>query len=88
MNQLNLHFLQRGKEFISNDMDKMGLSPSRKDVCILTTQIFNAKTKTKTGKTQQVINEMGSYKLNILGISEKRWTEHGRAASGETTIFF
>ena len=51
MNQLNLHFLQRGKEFISNDMDKMGLSPSLKDVCILTTQIFNAKTKTKTGKT-------------------------------------
>ena len=46
------------------------------------------KQKPKTGKTQQVINEMGSYKLNILGISEKRWTENGRTTSGKTTILF
>ena len=40
------------------------------------------------GKTQQVINEMKSYKLDILGISGMRWTGNGRTTSKGTTILF
>ena len=72
MNQQNLHFLQRGEGSICNNIDMTGPDPSRKDVRILTTQIFNAKTTTKIaswnvhamhqcGKTQQVVNEIKSY---------------------------
>ena len=77
MNQLNLYFLQRGEGSICTNMDMMGLSPSRKDIRILTIQIFDVKTIAKIGKAQQVINEMRSYTLDILGISEMRWTENG-----------
>ena len=77
MNQLNLYFLQRGEGSICTNIDMMGLSPSRKDIRILTIQIFDVKTIAKIGKAQQVINEMRSYTLDILGILEMRWTENG-----------
>ena len=99
MNQQNLYFLQRGEGSICDNMDMMGPGLSRKDIRILTTQIFNAKATTKIAtwnvrtmhqccKTQQVINEMKSYKLDILGISEMRWTGNGRTTSEGSTILF
>ena len=91
MNQQNLHFLQRGEGSICNNMDIIG--PGPKDVRILRAQIFNAKATTKIatwnvrtmhqcGKAQQVINEMKSYKLDILRISEMRWTGNGITSEG------
>lgn len=64
----------------------------------MTTQILHAKSTTKIenwngctmnqcGTTQQVINQMVSYKLDILEISEMRWAGNGRT-SERTTILF
>lgn len=64
----------------------------------MTTQILHAKSTTKIenwngctmkqcGKTQQVINQMVSYKLDILEISEMRWAGNGRTSEGTTILF-
>ena len=39
-----------------------------------------------TGKLAQIINEMKIYHLQILGISEMRWTGSGRLVSEEITV--
>ena len=38
-----------------------------------------------TSKTSRVIKEMGKYKLDILGISECRWTGTGRICTKSET---
>ena len=98
MNQQNLRYLQRGEGSICNSLDMMGAGPSRKNVRILTIQIFNEKATAKItwnvhrmyqyGKTQQVINEIQSCKLDIPGISKMRWTGNSRTTSEGTTILF
>ena len=61
-------------------------SESHKEASNTKTSLLDAKTKLQIGawkvrtmfdtaKTAQVINEMKSYKLHILGISESRWTD-------------
>ena len=39
---------------------------------------WNVRTMFDTSKTTQVLTEMQSYKLHILGVSECRWTGVGQ----------
>ena len=50
---------------------------------------WNVQTMYQTGKTAQVVKEMRRYNINILGISEMRWTESGIMTinSGETVCY-
>ena len=43
----------------------------------------------ETGRTAQVIGEMQRYRINILGLSEVRWTGSGKyvAPTGETMYY-
>ena len=61
--------------------------------------VFNAKTTTRIctwnvrtlfqcGRLDQVLNEMQKYKLDILGLSEVRWTGQGRFTSGQFTMLY
>ena len=51
--------------------------------------LWNTRTMYETGKTAQVIGEMQRYRLNILGVSEVRWTGSGRyvAPTGEIMYY-
>ena len=76
-------------------------SESHKEATSAKTSLLDAKTKLQIGawnvrtmfdtaKTAQVINEMKSYKLHILGISESGWTSFGRHVTchtGETILY-
>ena len=77
----------------------MDPGPRLKYVRVLTAQLFNAKTAIEIvtwnvftmqqcGKVQQVFNEMKSYKLDILGVSEMGCTGNDRTANEGTTILF
>jgi hypothetical protein len=47
----------------------------------------NVRTMYATGKTAQVLKEMQRYHLDMLGISECRWTGTGKMnITGETII--
>ena len=50
---------------------------------------WNVRTMYEQGKMAQVIAEMKRYKLDILGISESRWTRSGRmkTGTGETILY-
>ena len=50
---------------------------------------WNVRTLYQTGKLAQVVREFDNYNLDILGISEARWTESGKRklASGHTIIY-
>ena len=50
---------------------------------------WNVRTMYSAGKTAQVCREMAKYKVEILGISECRWTGSGevRTQTGENIIF-
>ena len=50
---------------------------------------WNVRTMYESGKTAQVIKEMDRYKVNILGISEMRWTDSGivTLGSGQTVVY-
>ena len=72
---------------------------SRKEARALKSQLLTAKSRTKigswnvrtlysTGKLAQVINEMKHYQLDILGISEMRWTDSGRIESDGMAIYY
>ena len=39
---------------------------------------WNVQTMYSTSKTAQIVKEMGNYQLDILGISECRWTGSGK----------
>ena len=45
----------------------------------------NVQTKYSPTKTTHVINEMENYKLDILGINERRWTYSGRIITKSET---
>ena len=49
----------------------------------------NVRTMYQTGKLAQIVNECNNYKIDILGISEARWTGSGkrRLDSGHTLLF-
>ena len=50
---------------------------------------WNVRTMFEAGRAQQIANEMSRYKINLLGISETRWTKSGRfpLASGQTILY-
>ena len=39
---------------------------------------WNVQTMYSTSKTAQIVKEMGNYQLDILGLSECRWTGSGK----------
>jgi exonuclease III len=49
---------------------------------------WNVRTLNSTGKLAQVTNEMQKYKLDILGVSEMRWTGSGRMVSDGVTVYY
>ncbi len=49
---------------------------------------WNVRTLYQAGKLPQLIREFNNYKLQILGISEMRWTGSGRMVSDGKTILF
>lgn len=50
---------------------------------------WNVRTMFETSKTAQVIHEMRRYRLDILGISECRWTGSGRQVTSDgSTILY
>ena len=74
---------------------------SRKEAAVMTTGAVSAKTTTligfwnvrtmyEQGRVAQVIAEMKRYKLDILGVSESRWTKSGRmkTTTGEILRIF
>ena len=54
-----------------------------KSICNIGT--WYVQTMYSTSKTAHVIKEMGKYKLDILGISECRWTGSGRMCTKSET---
>ena len=50
---------------------------------------WNVRTMYQTGRAAQVANEMKRYNIDILGVSECRWTDAGktRLTSGETILY-
>ena len=76
-----------------------GPGESRKEARPSMSIIVNAKTFTKIatwnvrtlyqcGRTEQVIKEMENYKIDILGVSEMRWTGQGRMDSRGKTVLY
>ena len=49
---------------------------------------WNVRTMYETGRTAQVAREFQRYRLDILGLTEVRWTNSGRVtlATGETLL--
>ena len=77
-----------------------GTRPIRKEACILIKSFanpkkmlrignWNVRTMYSVGKTAQVVREMQRYNLDILGISECRWSGSGRlkTRTGETILY-
>ena len=56
---------------------------------VIRLETWNVRTMFETGKTAQVTKEMERYDLDILGVSECRWTGTGRKRTGDGfTILF
>ena len=53
---------------------------------ILRVGAWNVRTMFETSKTAQVISEMKRYRLDILGISECRWTGSGRLTTSDGSL--
>lgn len=47
---------------------------------------WNIRTLYQSGRLEQVLREMRTYHLDILGVSELRWTGQGRFDSEGTTV--
>ncbi len=65
---------------------------SRKETSGKKVEVLSAKHKTSmydTGKLAQVSLEMRRYRIDILGVSESRWTGSGRltTSTGETVLY-
>ena len=50
---------------------------------------WNVQTLYQTGRMPQLVKEFDNYNMDILGVSEVRWTGTGkrRLASGHTIVF-
>ena len=49
---------------------------------------WNVRTLYQSGKVQNVIQEMHRVNINILGVSEMRWTQSGKTKIGDTTLVY
>ena len=49
---------------------------------------WNVQTLYQSGKLAQVIREFNNYKLNILGLSEVRWTGSGRLNDKSISLLY
>ena len=51
---------------------------------------WNVRTLYSIGKSAQLAREMDKYKIDVMGISECRWTGQGKVKmnTGESVIFF
>jgi len=49
---------------------------------------WNVRTLFQCGRIGQVLRQMTEYKLDILGLSEVRWTGQGRFTSEQGTILY
>jgi len=50
---------------------------------------WNLQTLYRASKLAQLLKEFDTYQLDILGISEMRWTSSGRMSSdGKTVLYF
>ena len=49
---------------------------------------WNVRTLYSTGKLAQVTNELKRHKLDILGISEMRWTGSGKIESEGNSVYY
>ena len=47
---------------------------------------WNVRTLFQCGRMGQLLRQMNEYKLDILGLSEVRWTDQGRFTSEQVTI--
>ena len=74
-------------------------SQSREDARPPMRQIFNAKSITRigtwnvrtlfqSGKMDQVLREMRAYHLDILGVSDMRWSGQGCLRSDDMTVLY
>ena len=72
---------------------------TREEALIPMNQIFNAKNIAKigtwnvrtlyqSGRLAQVLREMEAYGLDVLGISEIRWTGQGQTTNNGVTILY
>jgi len=76
-----------------------GVDQSRKEVLTSKRRIFNANSITKIGtwnvrtlyqcgSMAQVLREMQAYRLEVLGVSEMRWTGQGQFSSDGITVLY
>uniref|UniRef100_A0A914VBS7 Craniofacial development protein 2-like n=1 Tax=Plectus sambesii TaxID=2011161 RepID=A0A914VBS7_9BILA len=49
---------------------------------------WNVQTLFQTGKTAQLLQEFDTYQLDVMGISEMRWTGSGRFVSNGKVIIY
>ena len=75
----------------------MGTSQSRKEACSrkesfahpkqnLRIGCWNVRSMNSIGKPEQVCKEMDNYKLDVLGISECRWTGIGKVTTQDRKV--
>ena len=76
------------------------LDQSQRDIqCLMKNSILSAKnisrigtwnvqTLSQTGKLAQLLREFDTYQLDILGVSEMRWTGRGRMSSDGKTVLY
>ena len=72
------------REEVSTPMESLA-----KPKHIVRVAAWNVGTMYETGRAAQVVGEMERYKVNILGVSEMRWTDSGilTLSSGETVCY-
>lgn len=70
-----MHMMRQG-ESPREPLRRMKSMPKPKELLKIGT--WNVRTMYQIGKTRQITNEMDNYNLDILGISEARWTGFGK----------
>ena len=93
-----------GKPYIAKEKAKSQKAIKQKDESsppqvLMKSAILDAKTATKigrwnvqklyqSGKLAQVFREFANYKIDILGLSEMKWTGSGRLKSKNMTLLY
>ena len=80
----NCTFMMRQGESPREPLRRMESMPKPKE--LLKVGTWNVRTLYQTGKARQVTNEMDNYQLDILGVSEARWTGFGNVRTADDKI--